>query len=211
MRAVEAQDRAEREEASTLLIWCTRAFAQRGAEVIVRDGDANWIRERRAEEGGGFEVLVAGVPNLMHEFAHAAQRGELADDHGFDYNLIPLRLERAEDRRYLWEELASTVLSCAYLDAEGAALDAWFAEQIEIQGVFYGVEDDLEALRALLDQALRTYKDEAEGALERAYRACYRWLRDVGAPQRIAEARHHFTATELWRRYMRTPSSCRAS
>ncbi len=211
MRRLEAEGAADREEESTLLAWCTRAFALRGAEVIVRDGDANWIRQRRAEEGGGFEVLVAGVPNLMHEFAHAAQRGELADDHGFDYNLIPLRLERAEERRYLWEELASTVLSCAYLSEGGPALDAWFAEQIEIQGVFYGVDDDLDALRALLDQALRIYPQEAEEALERAYGACYRWLREAGAPRRVAEATHRFTAAELWQRYMRTVKSCRAS
>jgi len=180
-----------------------RAFALRGAEVLVRDGDANWIRRRRADEGGGYEVLVAGLPNLLHELAHAAQRGELADDHGFDYSLIPLRLERAEERRYLWEELAAAVLSCAYLSAGQRGIDAWFAEQIEIQGVFYGVDDDLDALCALINQALLAHRGEAEATVERAYRACAGWLRDAGAPVEVAEARHRYTAQELWGRYVR--------
>ena len=200
------EDPREADAEAQLLAWCTQAFALRGAEVIVRDGDANWIRRRRDEEGGGFEVLVAGLPNLLHELAHASQRDELADDHGFDYNLIPLRVERAEERRYLWEEFAATVLSCAYLCDEQPAIDAWFAEQIEIQGVFYGVDEDLDALCALLDRALREHGAEAEDTLERAYQACAGWLRAAGAPTEVAEARNRYTASELWQRYLRARS-----
>lgn len=186
-----------------LLRSCAAAFERRGAAVIVRDGDANWIRRKSDDEGGGFEVVVAGLPNLLHELAHAAQRGGLDDDHGFDYGKIPLCLERPEHRADLWEELAAAVVSCAYAGGPRAAVDAWFAEQIEIQGVFYGVGDDLDALWALLDAALRAHPQEAEGALERAYEACQRWLRDAGASEALSRPVRRLSASELWGRYTR--------
>jgi len=188
-----------------LLRASVQAFANHGAEVLVRDGDANWLRRRTPEEGGGFEVVVAGLPNLLHELAHAALHGELADDHGFDYGLIPLRIERADERRYLWEELSATVLSCAYLGAENSVTDAWFAEQIEIQGVFYGVDDgDLAGLRALLAHALHEHGAEAEATLAQAYARCSAWLREGGAAPAICAPRRHFSAQELWARYSRS-------
>ncbi|MCA9657037.1 MAG: hypothetical protein KC486_01720 [Myxococcales bacterium] len=188
---------------SPLLGLCAAAFERRGAAVIVRDGDANWIRRMSTDEGGGFEVVVAGLPNLLHELAHAAQRGGLDDDHGFDYGKIPLRLDRPEHRADLWEEFAAAVVSCAYVDGSTAAIDAWFAEQIEIQGVFYGVGDDLDALWALLDAALRAHPEEAEGALDRAYEACEAWLREAGASEALSRPIRRFSAAYLWRRYSR--------
>jgi hypothetical protein len=155
------------------------------------------------DEGGGFEVVVAGLPNLLHELAHAAQRGRLDDDHGFDYGKIPLRLERPEHRADLWEELAAAVVSCAYAGGSPAAVDAWFAEQIEIQGVFYGVGEDLDALWALLDGALRSHPEEAEEALERAYDACQDWLREAGASAVVSRPVQRLSALELWERYSR--------
>ncbi len=178
-----------------------RAFTRRGATVLVRAGDANFIRRRNAEEGGGFEVVVEGLPNLLHELAHAALHGGLADDHGFDYGLIPLRVERASDRRLLWEEFAAAVLSCAYLGAPPPKTDAWFAEQVEIQGVFYGLDGDLEGLYVLFDAALRQYGREAEAVLNEAYGAVATWLCEAGAPIEICTPRQPYQAAELWTRY----------
>ncbi len=186
---------------ASLLEWCVRAFTRRGATVIVRAGEANFIRRREAEAGGGFEVIVEGLPNLLHELAHAALHGGLADDHGFDYGLIPLQVERASDRRLLWEEFAAAVLSCAYLGASPATTDAWFAEQVEIQGVFYGLEGDLEGLYALFDAALGRYAQEAESVLSEAYEAASTWLREAGAPPQVCRPHRRYQAAELWRRY----------
>lgn len=184
-----------------LLEWCVRAFTRRGATVIVRAGDANFIRRCNAEDGGGFEVVVEGLPNLLHELAHAALHGGLADDHGFDYNLIPLGVERTLDRRLLWEEFAAAVLSCAYLGASPSTTDAWFAEQVEIQGVFYGLDGDLDGLYALFDAALREYGREAEAVLNEAYGAVATWLREAGAPLEICTPHRRYQAAELWTRY----------
>ena len=186
---------------ATLLEWCAQAFMRRGATVIVRPGEANLIRRRDVEAGGGFEVIVEGLPNLLHELAHAALFGGLADDHGFDYGRIPLQIERDSDRRLLWEEFAAAVLSCAYLEALPATIDAWFAEQVEIQGVFYGLDGDLDRLYALFDGALKRYGQEAESVLCEAYRAVSTWLREAGAPPQICRPYRRYRAAELWRRY----------
>jgi hypothetical protein len=184
-----------------LLRWIARAFARMGAEVVIADGDDNLIRARRADDPGdrSFVVVAAGLPNLVHEFAHAVQAGRLADDHGFDYGLIPLDLRVREQRALLWEELACSVLSCAYAPA-GGDVGAWFKEQVEIQGVFYGVREGPE-FADLVDATRAAYPGELAAAVEGAYRAVAGALRAAGAADAEVVPREHLSFEALWERY----------
>src|SRR5688572_21427241 len=134
-------------------------FAAMGGEVVIAAGDDNLVRARRAGDPGelAWVVVASGLPNLLHELVHAVLAGRLADDHGFDYGQIPYDLERPEHRRSLWEELAACVLSCAW--GEAAEEDAWFAEQIGIQGVFYGMDDPAE-FHAAVERAALAHGEE---------------------------------------------------
>jgi hypothetical protein len=131
---------------------------------LVRLGEdcENLCRRARAEERAsapGIEWVIEaqGLPNLVHELVHALFHGQLADDHGFDYGQIPLDLARADHRRLVWEELACCVLSvcmCAAFEPDPEAFaQAWFTEQFEIQGIFHGLEHDLEQFRDRIDRA----------------------------------------------------------
>ncbi|WAS98404.1 hypothetical protein [Nannocystis punicea] len=195
-----------------LLLAMARAWAVMGAEVVIAAGDDNLIRTRRADDPGDrpFVVVAAGLPNLVHEFAHAIQAGYLADDHGFDYGLIPLDLRVAEQRALLWGELACSVLSCAYAPA-GGDVDAWFKEQVEIQGVFYGVSEGAE-FAALVDATRAAHPGELPATVEAAYRAVAQALRAVGAADAEAEPPEHLSFEALWARYRRhLPASPLAS
>ncbi|PCC66555.1 hypothetical protein SAMN02745121_00716 [Nannocystis exedens] len=197
---------------ASLLQVMARALAEMGAEVVIAAGDDNLIRARRADDPGyrPFVVVAAGLPNLVHEFAHAIQARRLADDHGFDYGLIPLDLRVAEQRALLWEELACSVLSCAYAPA-GGDVDAWFKEQVEIQGVFYGVSEGAE-FAALVDATRAAHPGELPATVEAAYRAVAQALRAVGAADAEAEPPQHLTFEALWARYRRRlPASPLAS
>lgn len=195
-----------------LLPVMARALAAMGAEVVIAAGDDNLIRARRADDPGDkpFVVVAAGLPNLVHEFAHAIQAGRLADDHGFDYGLIPLDLRAPEQRALLWEELACSVLSCAYAPA-GGDVDAWFKEQVEIQGVFYGVSEGAE-FAALVDATRAAHPAELPATVEAAYRAVAQALRAVGAADAEAEPPQRLTFEALWARYrQQLPASPLAS
>lgn len=195
-----------------LLPVMARALAAMGAEVVIAAGDDNLIRARRADDPGDrpFVVVAAGLPNLVHEFAHAIQAGRLADDHGFDYGLIPLDLQVRAQRALLWEELACSVLSCAYAPA-GGDVDAWFKEQVEIQGVFYGVSEGAE-FAALVDATRAAHPDELPATVEAAYRAVAQALRGVGAADAEVEPPRHLTFEALWARYrQQLPASPLAS
>ena len=195
-----------------LLSVLARALAVMGAEVVIAAGDDNLIRARRADDPGDrpFVLVAAGLPNLVHEFVHAVQAGRLADDHGFDYGLIPLDLQVREQRALLWEELACSVLSCAYAPA-GGDVDAWFKEQVEIQGVFYGVSEGAE-FAALVDATRAAHPAELPAAVEAAYRAVAQALRGVGAADAEAEPPQHLTFEALWARYrQQLPASPLAS
>lgn len=186
-----------------LLTWLARAIAAMGGEVVIADGDENLVRSRRPGDPGSAAhvVVAAGLPNLLHEFGHAVQFGRLADDHGIDYAEIPFDVRRAEHRRLLWEELACAVLSCAYLEQDPAAIDAWFAEQLEIQGVFYGLEHDLPGLVALIEATFAAHPGELERVESAAYAQVEAALRSVGAPSAVAEPRARLEFTALWARY----------
>ena len=98
----------------------------------------------------GFIVESQGLPNLIHELVHALEAGYLADDHDFPYREIPLNPRNVGHRRLLWDELACCLLSCAFTP-QHERVD-WFLEQLEIQPVFYGMEDNPADFVRLVDE-----------------------------------------------------------
>lgn len=184
-----------------LLEWFARAVAAMDGEVVIADGDENLVRARRPGDPGArpFVVVAAGLPNLVHEFVHAIQFGRLADDHGIDYGLIPFDVRVAAQRRLLWEELACCAVSCAY--APAGTIDAWFKEQVEIQGVFYGVEGDPAAFAALVERTDVAYPGELAGTVEAAYATVERALAAAGAPPHEARPPQRPDFFALWARY----------
>lgn len=190
---------AHPDAASPLLVWAARAFAALGAEVVIADGDDNLIRSRRPADPGSlpFVVVAAGLPNLMHELAHAVQAGRLADDHGFDYSRIPLDVADASLRALLWDELACAAISCAY--GEPGEVDAWFKEQVEIQGVFYGREDG-EDFASFVEATRARHPGELEARVAAAYAAVEAALVGAGAPPEVARP-ERLSFAGLWARY----------
>lgn len=157
------------------------------------------------------EVQAEGLPNLMHELVHAVQAGRLDDDHGIDYAAIPFDLGSSAGRAVLWDELACCVISCAYLWRHGRAardgrpeeeiraeVDAWFREQVEIQPVFYGMEERPRAFVERIAALLGSHADEAEAFLARAYAATERALREAGAESSVARPPTRPSIQNLW-------------
>jgi len=191
---------AHPDAARPLLHAAGQVLATMGAEVVIHTGDDNLVRARRPGDPGAasFIVAAAGLPNLLHELVHVLQAGRLADDHGLDYGQIPYDLERAEHRRILWDELSCCVISCAYLEVEQEA--AWFAEQVGIQGVFYGHDDDPTGFLAAVDRAVSAHGDELAAVLEGAYAAIEAALTASGAGPALARPRARLAFAPLWER-----------
>jgi len=191
---------AHPDAARPLLHAAGRVLTAMGAEVIIHTLDDNLVRSRQPGDPGEapFIVAAAGLPNLLHELVHVLQAGRLADDHGLDYGQIPYDLGRAEHRRILWDELACCVISCAYLEAEQEA--AWFAEQVGIQGVFYGYDDDAGAFLAAVDDAVRDHGAEQEAVLRDAYAAVEAALLAAGSASALARPRERLAFVPLWAR-----------
>jgi hypothetical protein len=147
---------------------------------------------------------VEGLPNLLHELVHVALAGGLADDHGYDYGAIPYDLASADGRAVLWEEIACCVVSCAYLFRPGAAshatVDAWFAEQLGIQPVFYGMEDDPAAFFATVEVLANAHIDELVAMLESAYERVERLLAPFAAGG-DGRPRERLSFAPLWSRW----------
>ncbi len=177
-----------------------RVLTAMGAEVIIHTVDDNLVRSRQPGDPGEapFIVAAAGLPNLLHELVHVLQAGRLADDHGIDYGQIPYDLERAEHRRILWDELACCVISCAYLEPEHE--EPWFAEQVGIQGVFYGHDDDPEGFLAAVDRAVDCHGDELAAVLGDAYATVEAALLASGSPPTLARPRARLAFGPLWTR-----------
>lgn len=119
-------------------------------------------------------VDVAGLPNLLHELVHVALAARLADDHGFDYQAIPYDLDRAAGRSVLWDELSATVVSCAYLlrgaePTDWVRVDEWFDEQLGIQPVFYGMDDEPARFWANVPRLELAHREEATAMIDAAY------------------------------------------
>jgi hypothetical protein len=194
-----------------------------GARVEIALGGENLVRSlpapvdapgsASAEPSSAPRALVQaeGLPNLLHELAHAVQAGCLADDYGIDYTAIPFDLATAAGRAVLWDELACCVTSCAYLQTHGRAaragaaapaiaaeIDAWFREQVEIQPVFYGLEHEPAAFVERVAALLSTHGAEAQTALDRAYVALERALAAMGAEPAVARSAWRPTLPTLW-------------
>lgn len=186
--------------AHPLLGLAARVLEDMGGEVVIHTRDDNLVRSRRDGDPGRapFIVEAAGLPNLLHELVHVLQFGRLADDHGVDYGQIPFDLADPVQRRFLWEELACCVVSCAYL--EPAAEASWFAEQVGIQGVFFGHEADLPGFLAAVEHTVAAHGGELEAVITAAYAELERSLARVGAGPR-ASPRAHLQFSPLWARF----------
>ena len=191
---------AHPDAAHPLLHAAGRVLRAMGAEVIIHTQDDNLVRSRQPGDPGEapFIVAAAGLPNLLHELVHVLQAGRLADDHGLDYGQIPYDLERAEHRRILWDELACCVISCAYLGPEQEA--DWFAEQVGIQGVFYGHDDDPAGFLAAVERAVIGHGAEFARVLGEAYVAVEAALLASGAAVTLARPRARLAFAPLWTR-----------
>lgn len=170
-------------------------FRSAGAEVVL--GEDNCIRRKPAAKAGElpFEVVVEGLPNLLHELVHFLYFGRAEDDHGFDYQQIPYDLKRPEHRRVLWEELSCCTISATYL--EPSARDPWFAEQVQILGVFYGYDNHPVGFYAALDKMTQIYAQDLRDTLDEGFSAAERVLfadSEPGSPARCSFASY-------WRRF----------
>ena len=196
-----------------------RAFVSMGAVVSVSATGENLVR-RRAVPLTGVEVQAQGLPNLLHELVHALLAGRLDDDHGFDYAKIPYDLASGPGRAVLWDELAACALSCTYLRASlchhpdreigaeeiDAIADAWFVEQVEIQPVFYGMEDDPPAFVAAVGALLRAHAQEADAFVAHAQARLARALTEAGAESKLAEPGPCESLAAIWARTMQASS-----
>lgn len=175
------------------------AFAAAGAAVVIAEDAGNLVRACRPGESSpsGFVVEAQGLPNLLHEALHWLQAGALADDHGFDYGLIPFDTAVPEQRDLLWQELACCVVSCAYLADRPERVDPWFEDQLGIQHHFYGFAEP-EPFFAHVESVVATHGDELRAVLDRAYAVAAGALRPV-APD-LAEPPRRLTFDGLWAR-----------
>jgi len=148
-------------------------------------------------------VEACGLPNLLHELVHVALAGRLADDHGIDYQAIPFDLSAASGRAVLWDEVAACVVSCAYLRGgsgdrdDWVGVDEWFDEQLGIQPVFYGMDDEPERFWSMLPRVIATHRDEHDAMTSTAYDRVATLLR-LAAGYETLPMRTSFD--ELWRR-----------
>jgi len=172
---------------------------RQGAEVVL--GEENLIIARRPSDPRKlpFVVIVEGLPNLLHELIHLLFAGGPADDHGIDYQQIPYDLTRAVHRQILWEELSCCVISSAYLP--GKQRDPWFAEQIGIQGVFYGFDDDIKGFYAAVSRASGDYAQELRAVTELGYHRLVVALKQVGATKLVREPEQRELFIDYWARF----------
>lgn len=174
-----------------------RICAAFGARVRVVPGADNSVRtlhgEDRRPHMWTHEIDVEGTVNLAHEVGHLAFAGHLDDDHGIDYHQIPYDLEGVVGRTMLAEELACSTFSCGVLATTLVArgvrnaeidgrVDAWFAEQLEIQPVFYQREPSLPAfIRSVEDFVMNTSSDLVTKC-DLLYETVGEWMTGVGVP-----------------------------
>ena len=200
--------------------WGARVCVAVDADNLVRrlrprttawpDGTASGLPDPDARNGAPVvEVCAQGLPNLLHEFVHVVLADRLDDDHGIDYQAIPYDLSTVAGRRVLFEELACCVISCAYLtrpvgqetDASVTArVDDWFAEQVEIQPVFYGMEDDFDGFVERVVAVAERHAAEQEAVMDLGYVRVERALSEVGAPPTLARPPQRLTLRGLLRR-----------
>ena len=132
-------------------------------------------------------------------------RGVLDDDHGIDYRAIPFDLDSTRGRAVLWEEMACCALSCGYpapltSPADWNAADAWFREQVEIQPVFYGFDDQPIAFWRRVAAAYAEDAAICEAVVAQAYARTEALLRWAGAPTGVAAPGERLSFGTLLRR-----------
>lgn len=172
-----------------------RALEKLGCRIVINAGGENLVLALGAGTAIPFdplkphlgapavEIHAQGLPNLLHEAVHVILAQRLDHDHGIDYGAIPFDIESASGRQVWWDELSCCVVSCAYIcDPEwDTSVDSWFAEQVEIQPVFYGLEHDparfFQRAAAWLARDHTTYR----ATLDRAYARMEQLLRWGGA------------------------------
>jgi hypothetical protein len=161
--------------------------------VRVAPGAGNLVRRSLPADGVPlpFVIEVEGLPNLLHEFVHFVLRPPLAVDHGFDYRRIPFDTSESEQRRWLWEELACCVVSCAYLAARPERVEPWFAEQLGIQHHFYGDPGPAEFL-SHVEALVAAHGAELEAVVDDAYAVAAAHLAAAGAADPVPPRRLGF-------------------
>ncbi|MBV1861574.1 MAG: hypothetical protein KUG77_24360 [Nannocystaceae bacterium] len=150
-------------------------------------------------------VRVEGLANLLHEVGHLMLARVLDDDHGIDYRAIPFDLATEAGRAVLFEELACCTLSCGYprplSDSHAWAwADAWFAEQLEIQPVFYGLEETPDRFWDRVAEVYRAHAEACEATVDRAFSQTEALLRWAGAPVGVAAPPQRLSFRTLLRR-----------
>jgi hypothetical protein len=199
----------ECQQAADLVRWIAKKIRKMGGAILIGPERDNLCRRATAlemMEMGGHEWVIEaqGLPNLIHEVVHALFLGRLDDDHGFEYGEIPLDMGDCAHRAHLWEELACCALStttCAPLRTESAHFTRdWFAEQFEIQGVFHGLEHDLDAFRAHIARLLEIPERiaELEATVAEGHDLLADALREVGADYELPPC----DAMVLWQEYL---------
>ncbi len=205
-----------------LLAAAVAALSARGAEVRCFAGADNCVRRREPGEPCTFAGLsrspagesdaarlpfvieVEGLPNLLHELAHVVLLGRVEKDHATEYSKIPFDLATPHGQRLLFEELACCAASSAWHPGDDAAAQAWFEEQVGIQGHFFGFEGDLVRFLAAADADIRAHRAELDAALARAVAGSERALAAAGAPPPIARPRRAFAFESAWQ-HLRAP------
>jgi len=187
-----------------------------GAEVRLFAGADNCVRPREPAEpvaaaaaasspaaaSPPFVIEVEGTPNLLHELAHVVLLGRVERDHATDYSRIPFDPASASGRRLLFEELACCVASCAFHPGDDAAAQAWFEEQVGIQGAFFGFERDLAGFLAAADRQARDHRDELARTIARTLDGVAAALVRGGARGAASRPRRSFPFEPAWRRLL---------
>ncbi len=172
----------------------------------------NLVRRRLPGEDYGRDVRFVmesqGLPNLLHELFHAVALGRLEDDHGFDYGRIPCDPHAPDGRRTLFDELCCCTLSCTWAfdgGTEGgpSAIDAWYAEQVEIQPVFYGFDDRPAAFAATVSDVVVGHASELRAMARTLDARARAWLRLEGAPVGELVGARWIDPAAQWTRYAR--------
>jgi hypothetical protein len=176
-----------------LLTKLAAVLAEAGGDIWISSEANNLVRPRREGDPGSLRWIVEaeGLPNLLHEYLHFVQVGQLAEDHAIDYRLIPFDTSLASGRQLLWSELACCVLSCAYLSDRPERVAPWFAEQLGIVHHFYGF-DHKEPFFVRVEALLSMHRHEFEAQFEAARRLAEQ---DLGPPPKRLDF------PELWQEF----------
>jgi hypothetical protein len=197
------------ESARELLEAGRRALRARGGELRVLANADNCVRRRETGEpcadGSAdaaalpFVVEVEGLPNLLHELAHVVLLGRLEKDHATEYARIPFDLASAHGRALLFDELACCLVSCDWHPGGAADAQAWFEEQVGIQGHFFGFAERPADFAKAVTREAAAHGADLERAIARARDGLAQLLREGGASAVAVRPRHAAAFGARWR------------